>query len=163
MVGVYGDPEVMRYIPGGTLGGLDAVKDELTRHVEAHATHGFSFWAVVHRETGRVIGDAGFGVFEPTGDVELGYTFARDSWGRGYATEAASACLAAGFEHLPVSRIVAVVDVENEPSVRVAERCGLKRLDLIEVHGRPHLLFVHTRSGGRYPVSGRESGASPAR
>jgi RimJ/RimL family protein N-acetyltransferase len=143
MVDVYCDPEVMRFIPGGALDGLEAVKAELTRHADTQATRGFSFWAVVERETSRVIGDAGFGVFEPTGDIELGYTFARDYWGRGYATEAASACLAAGLEHLSARRIIAVVDRENEASVRVAHRLGLERLDVIEAHGRPHVIFVH--------------------
>jgi RimJ/RimL family protein N-acetyltransferase len=141
MLEVYGDPEVMRFIPGGALD-LAGVRATLESHVRAHATRGLAFWAVVERETEHVIGDVGFGIFEPTGDVELGYTFARSAWGRGYATEAAGACLAAGFEHLSVPRIVAVVDVRNESSLRVAERIGMARTETIDAHGSPHVLLA---------------------
>ena len=141
MLDVYGDPDVMRFIPGGALG-RDAVRATLEEHVRDHVMRGLAFWAVVERETNRVIGDAGFGIFEPTGDVELGYTFARSAWGSGYATEAARACLSAGFAHLSVQRIVAVVDVRNEASLRVAERIGMARIETIHAHGRPHVLLA---------------------
>lgn len=146
MTAVYCDPEVMRLIPGGPLPDVDAVRVELEAHAASQARRGFAFWAVVERLTGRVIGDAGFGVFAATGDVELGYTLARDAWGRGYATEAAGACLAAGLEHLGVPRIVALVDAENEASTRVATRIGLALTESVQAHGRPHLLFA-TRPG----------------
>src|SRR5205085_2158072 len=109
MARVYCDPEVMRYIPGGVLRDQDAVAAQLGGYAEEHAGRGFSFWAVVERRDGRVIGDAGFGIFEQTGDVEIGYTLARDRWGSGYATEATAACLAAGLAHLDIPRIVAVI------------------------------------------------------
>src|SRR5205823_6518662 len=141
MLDVYGDQEVMRFIPGGALD-LHGVRATLESHVRDHAARGLAFWAVVERETGRVIGDVGFGVFKPTGDVELGYTLARSAWGRGYATEAAGACLAAGFAHLGVARIVAVVDARNALSLRVAERIGMARMETILAHGRPHVLFA---------------------
>jgi ribosomal-protein-alanine N-acetyltransferase len=145
MVAVYCDPEVMRFIPGGALADLGMVRATLKTHEETQETRGFSSWAVVERRTDRVLGDVGFGVFEPTGDIELGYTLARDFWGRGYATEAASACLAAGVAYLAAPRIVAVVDAENEASMRVAERIGMQRIDEIDAHGRPHVLFGYTR------------------
>ena len=102
MLAVYGDPEVMRFIPGGALAGLDAVRATLETYAREQESRGFSFWAVVERETGHVIGDAGFGIFEPTGEIELGWTLARDRWGHGYGTEVAAACLSAGLAHLAV-------------------------------------------------------------
>jgi ribosomal-protein-alanine N-acetyltransferase len=146
MVAVYCDPEVMRLIPDGPLEGIEAVEAELRRHAEAQAERGFSYWAVVERESGRVIGDAGLDLFEPTGDVELGYTIARDRWGLGYATEAASACLEAGLAHLEVARIAAVIDAANETSMRIAERIGMKRVGAIEAHGQPHVLYTRSRA-----------------
>jgi RimJ/RimL family protein N-acetyltransferase len=145
MLAVYADPEVMRFIPGGAYDGLEAVETRLERYAQEHERRGFSSWAVVERAAGRAIGDAGFGVFEPTGDVELGYTLHRDAWGRGYATEAARACLDAGLAHLDVARIVAVVDEENARSARVAERIGMTRIDTIEAYGRPHAVFAVSR------------------
>ena len=146
MLAVYGDPEVMRFIPGGVNRSLAAAEARLAQYAAAHDSRGFSFWAVVERASGEVVGDAGFGVFRKTGDLELGYTFRRDRWGRGYATEAARACLSAGFAHLGVSRIVAVVDEENERSLRVAERIGMARIGTVETDGRPHALFATSRA-----------------
>jgi len=142
MLAVYGDPEVMRFIPGGPFAGLGAVRARLDRYAQEHEGRGFSFWAVVERESGEVVGDAGFGVFPETGDVELGYTLRRDRWGRGYATEASRACLEAGFAHLDPARIVAVVDEENPRSFRVAEHLGMVRIDTVRTNGRPHALFA---------------------
>ena len=139
---VYRDPEVMRFIPGGPLPDERAVGALVERYAREQAERGFSSWAVVERSTGRVIGDAGFEVFEPTGDVELGYTLARDRWGHGFAVEAAAACLRAGFAHLDVARIIALVDAENERSLVVVERIGMSREGMVEAHGRPHVLFV---------------------
>jgi [ribosomal protein S5]-alanine N-acetyltransferase len=149
MLEVYGDPAVMRYIPEGLYRSLTAVRATLERYAREQESRGFSFWAVVERSGGRVIGDAGFGVFRQTGDVELGYTLRRDRWARGYATEAARACLAAGFAHLDVPRIVAVVDHENRRSFGVAERIGMVRIGTVQTNGRPHALFAS--SGSRPP------------
>jgi [ribosomal protein S5]-alanine N-acetyltransferase len=155
----YGDPEVMRFIPGGTYRSLDAVRNRLDRYAREHDAKGFSFWAVVERATGEVVGDAGFGVFRETGDLELGYTLRRDRWGLGYATEAARACLAAGFAHLGATRIVAVVDEENARSARVAERIGMARIGTVESGGRPHTLFA--TSGSRAPQEEHDQPGQP--
>src|SRR5712691_6492132 len=142
MFGVYGDPEVMRFIPGGALTDMEAVKVLLEGYVGANRTQGFSSWGLVERESGSLIGDVGLGIFEPTGDIELGYTLARSYWGHGYAAEAASACLAAGLAQISTERIIAVVDEANESSLRVAHRIGMRRVDRINAYGRPHVLFA---------------------
>ena len=142
MLGVYGDPEVMRFIPGGAFADVEAVKALLDGYANAHRTFGFSSWGLVERASDSLIGDVGFGFFEPTGDIELGYTLARPYWGHGYATEAAGACLAAGLAQLSAERIIAVVDEANESSLRVAHRIGMRRVDVITAHGRPHVLFA---------------------
>jgi [ribosomal protein S5]-alanine N-acetyltransferase len=145
MAVVYCDPEVMRFVPTGPLPDIDAVRAGLEQYERAQQERGFSVWGIVERESGRLVGDVGFGVFQATGDTELGYTLARDRWGLGYATEAADACLHAGLEHLG-TRIIAVVDAENAASLRVPIRIGMERVETIEAFGRPHVLFA-----ARYP------------
>ncbi len=86
-----------------------------------------------------------FGVFEGTGEIELGYTLARSYWGHGYATEAAGACLAAGLAQMAVDRIIAVVDTANEAWVRVALRIGMKEVETTIVNGRPQILLASER------------------
>jgi RimJ/RimL family protein N-acetyltransferase len=141
MFHVYGDPVVMRYIPGGAYPSAADVERTLQRQAALQRERGFAWWAVVLRDGGRVIGDTGFGLLEETGDVEIGWTLACDAWGRGYGSEAAAACLAAGRARLDVPRIVAAVDAENEPSLRLARRIGMRESERRTLHGRPHVLF----------------------
>ena len=59
--------------------------------------------------------------------AEVGYSFARKEWNRGYATEALQAVLASVFTSLSVNRIEAQHDVRNPASGRVMEKCGMKK------------------------------------
>ena len=144
MFNVYGDPEVMRFIPGGALPDVEAVEELLDEYVRAQAVEGFSSWGIVERAPGRLIGDVGFGIFEPTGEIEieLGFTLARAYWGRGYATESARACLLAGLAQLRTERIIVVVDERNDPSLRVADRIGMQRIGSVVAHDGPHVLLA---------------------
>ena len=144
MTEVYGDPEVMQHV---CLGVLDREQTAALLEEYRHAQEklGFSTWAVVETESGAVVGDVGFGVYEPTGEPELGYTLAARAWGRGYAFEAARACVAAAFAHLPYRRLVAKVEPENERSLRLAERLEMHAVRTVEVCGRPHVLLAVER------------------
>ncbi len=144
LAALYADPEVMRYIPYGVLdeAGVERV---LAKYARVEEEYGFTVWAVVERSTGALLGDVGFAVYEATGEPEVGYSLVRSAWGQGFASEAAAACIAAAFEHLEAPRVVAVVDAENAPSARVAERIGMRRKGLIDAHGRPHILFAKER------------------
>jgi RimJ/RimL family protein N-acetyltransferase len=95
--------------------------------VSGQREHGYASWAVVERASGRLIGDCGLFPADGVGpDVELAYGLAPEVWGRGYATEAAIACVRAGFEELGLDRIVADVDPGNAASVRVLEKAGFE-------------------------------------
>jgi ribosomal-protein-alanine N-acetyltransferase len=144
MAEIYGDPEVMRHVCLGVLD-RDRTAALLEEYREAQGRYGFSTWAVVEQESGVVVGDVGFGVYAPTGEPELGYTLAAAVWGRGYALEAARACVAAAFAHLPERRLVAKVEPENERSLRVAEKLEMRTVETIDVDGRPHLLLALER------------------
>lgn len=58
-------------------------------------------------------------------EIDLGYRFFKHSWGKGYATEAAFACLKYGFEKLGLKRIVGRAMPANSGSLRVLEKCGM--------------------------------------
>ena len=100
-------------------------------------------WGVWERETGELVGDASLHFDTDFGDWELSYGFRRDRWGRGYASEAAQACVRHGFETMKVARIVADVDPTNAASRRILEKCGFARVAELE-DGR--LFYVVTRS-----------------
>jgi RimJ/RimL family protein N-acetyltransferase len=137
---VYSDPEVMRYVATGPMADL-AVTERLLQDYEAHQRrHGYSFWAVIERGSGSLIGDAGL-YRTPAGEVELGYTLGLSWWGRGYATEAASAWLASAFGSLGVSEVVALAEPANVASLHVLEKLGMRRAGERIAFGRPHAVF----------------------
>jgi [ribosomal protein S5]-alanine N-acetyltransferase len=105
---------------------------------------GYSFWAVVERESGALIGDAGL-YRTPAGEVELGYTLGRPWWGRGYATEAAGAWLETAFGRLGIGEVVALAEPANVASLRVLEKLGMTRDGERLAFGRPHAVYRAAR------------------
>jgi [ribosomal protein S5]-alanine N-acetyltransferase len=125
---IWGDPAVMKFIDSGrTLGDLDAVSQALSRAIAAQQTHGFCVWPVIEKASGRLIGCCGFHAVEDGGELELAFHFARDSWGKSYATEAATACVEYAFQTMVASRIVASTHPENGASIRVLEKAGFRQ------------------------------------
>ncbi|MDQ3804118.1 MAG: GNAT family N-acetyltransferase [Acidobacteriota bacterium] len=122
------DAEVMRYIGDGRAWvGVERAREWLARNLDAYAEHGFGGWAVVEKVGGRLVGSCGLNPpREGMSEVELGYLFARDCWGKGYATEAAGACLRHGFDELKLEEVVARVTPEHTPSRRVLEKLGFE-------------------------------------
>lgn len=91
--------------------------------------------AITLAADGRLVGGGGLHVAEPEHrGAFMGYVLHRDHWGRGYASEAARAMLAFGFERLGLHRIWAVCDPANTISARVLEKIGMRR----EGHLREH-------------------------
>lgn len=94
--------------------------------------------AVVRRDTGAMIGDVVLMIRDREArQGEIGFTFHPDHGGHGFATEAAGAMVAFGFEALALHRIFGRCDALNEPSFRLMERLGMRR----EAHFREHALF----------------------
>ena len=116
--------------------------EELGEHLRHQERHGFAFWAVEERDTGRLVGEVGLMLFESRGpEIETGWCFARDTWGRGYAREAAAKWLEIGFEQLGFERVIAVILPGNERSIRLAASLGMRQTGLREAYGHEHLLF----------------------
>ena len=124
--------------------GTRDVAESRTRVAEliAHQRrHGFGKWATVERATGDLIGYCGIEVYENGPDVELGFSFARSAWGRGYATEAARAWLEHGFTALGFTRVLALVQPANVASIRVLEKIGMKPFGSTRVARGEWLLY----------------------
>ncbi len=83
--------------------------------------YGLRFAVETPGETGLV---GGAGLSPVNGEFELGYWIGRRCWGRGYATEVASAIVDVGFAALGLDEVVALVFGENPASVRVLEKIG---------------------------------------
>ena len=122
------DPEVSRYVlwdPHRSLADAQYFVRELRRRIRLGWP---SSWVVVLRQTGKVIGTIGYVCWSSDhGYAELGYSFSRRYWNRGYATQALGAVVDVSFRRLPFNRLEAQHDVRNPASGRVMEKCGLRR------------------------------------
>lgn len=121
------DPSVMEYFPAAL---SPEESDLLVARIEAHFDrHGFGLWAVEIQNIAAFAGFTGLSVpsFEAhfTPCVEIGWRLAAQNWRCGYATEAARAVLAFGFETLRLAEIVSFTVPGNIRSRRVMERIGM--------------------------------------
>jgi RimJ/RimL family protein N-acetyltransferase len=146
MEALYADREVAPWVgwSGEEVDRAEA-RRRLERQVEHERRYGFSFWALVERASGEVVGDCGLQHLDEVPEVEVGWALLSSRGGRGYATEAAGAALAFGFAELGLERIVALVRPDNLHSRRVAERLGMVEDGRGTYHGVEHVRYALAR------------------
>jgi RimJ/RimL family protein N-acetyltransferase len=139
------DPVVMRHFPRAMT--MSESEDWLRRTIDRYHQHGTGLLAVMRDGDTTFLGDCGLQVrtFADEIHLELGYHFVRAAWGRGYATEAARACIALGLRHSDANDIVALIRPENEPSQGVARRVGMSREGCVLHAGLVHDVWRLTR------------------
>ena len=120
----------------------------------SYAEHGFGLWAVIRRSDGRFLGDCGPMLQPVEGALvpEVGYHIVRSEQGRGYATEAASACVQWVFDHTSYDSVCSLVSPDNDASRAVAAKVHeAMRLIVWEKNRRRTCLYWtdrHTRGPG---------------
>jgi ribosomal-protein-alanine N-acetyltransferase len=146
---MYRDPEVMRFLGRGVPDQTpEETRQRLDRLLGHHDRHGFGLWVVVEKATGAVLGVCGLKYLDGGPEIEVGYHLARAAWGKGYATEAAAACLRHGFERLRFDRIVGVVREANRASRRVLEKIGLRYEGPGRYYNTECLMYAAARPAG---------------
>lgn len=119
---VLGDPVAMRYYPAPF--DRDGVAAWIEWARRSYRENGFGLWAVIRRSDGRFLGDCGPMLQSVEGQVipEVGYHIVPTEQGRGYATEAAHACVAWIFANTSFDIACSLVSPENGPSRAVAAK-----------------------------------------
>lgn len=129
----FGDPSVMRFTPSGPDRSMEETSIRIANYERHQSEHGFSKWIIIERDSDHPIGDAGLLLLAEYGWIDLGYRLAQPFWGKGLATEAASAWVQKAFGELKLDRLAAIVHPENYASIRVLEKLGFleERRDII--------------------------------
>jgi RimJ/RimL family protein N-acetyltransferase len=94
--------------------------------VASYEKHGFGLWMVETKDAGTHIGICGLLKREVLEDVDIGYALLPEFWSRGYALESASGVLSFARQQLGLHRVVAVVNPENQSSIRLLEKLGFQ-------------------------------------
>jgi len=135
------DPEVMRYIGSG----VTQTRSEAWRSMASFLGHwqlrGYGMWAIEKKDTGELVGRAGF--IEPEGwpGFELGWLLGRPHWGHGYAREAAQAAMRFGRDMLGRDSAISLIRPANARSIKLALALGYSLADEIEFLGGKTLRY----------------------
>ncbi|MBC8179915.1 GNAT family N-acetyltransferase [candidate division KSB1 bacterium] len=140
---IFSDPNTMKFFDGTktkneTLEWIDTV-------LESYEQHGFGLWNWFSKKTADFLGYCGF-IVQPEVDgkdeIEIAYSFVRKYWNKGLATEAAVACRDYGFSQYGITRFISLVEPENIPSRRVAEKNCMKVEKMIQRWGKEFCLYA---------------------
>jgi RimJ/RimL family protein N-acetyltransferase len=165
--GLNRDPAVMEFLGGQPLPRQES--DAIAAYAnELWATRRLGLLAVERRDDGALLGMCGLHVLHEwyPDDVELAFRLARPYWGHGYASEAAAAWLAYGFDVLGLERVISVTDRDppNSRSIGVARRLGMVWDHDAELSegGTTFAAVVHSITAGRWRAAqpGRPSPAT---
>jgi RimJ/RimL family protein N-acetyltransferase len=152
------DPEVMRFIGDGATRNREQCAEQLESFEQVWQERSFGLFALELAPTRELIGFTGLAIpdFLPEimPAVEIGWRLGRAHWGRGYATEAATAVLAFGFERVGLDRIVSVHAAGNDASGNVMRKIGmhLDRETVHPAHGFPVRVYVINRPADTTPT-----------
>jgi RimJ/RimL family protein N-acetyltransferase len=119
------DPDVTRYLGWPQHRSLDDTRGFVTWSVDQWARYPAGPYLVRDRGDGRLLGSTGF-TCDDEGGAMTGYVLARDSWGRGFATECLRAILDVA-RTIELPRVYAFCHPDHRPSQRVLEKCGFLR------------------------------------
>ena len=133
-------PEVMRWL-GGVMDAERLAASE-GRMLALHESHGHTVWIVERKAdggdfSGEMLGFCGLKKIDAPGasfpgEFEIGWRLRSDSHGKGYAKEAATASLDAGFDRFGAKEIFAITVIENAPSWGLMCRLGMRRREELD-------------------------------
>ena len=132
--------DVLRYTGEEPKTSLEEVRQVLlTRPLADYQVHGYGRMACIEKSSGRLVGFSGLKFLTDLQEVDVGYRFLPECWGKGYATESGRALMAQGRAEFGIERIIGLVQPANGASSRVQEKLGLvyeRTFDPADGHGQ---------------------------
>jgi len=128
---VQSHPEVTKYLGNGLPKSKGQAHELFEKLLVHQKKHGYSLWPTYEKESGAFIGFSGLIHLElndENPEVEVGYWFLPEFWGKGYATEVTKAWVDWGFDTLSLDKVVAVTQPDHVRSQRVLEKSGFSCL-----------------------------------
>jgi len=143
LVRLHGDPLISRYFTAdGAPWSREKCAESLDIWIELFDSQRLGKLRVRRKSDGAFVGRAGFGIHEPTGEPEIGYTLFREFRGEGYATEAATALRDWIFRETDWDHFIGFAHVDNAPSIAVLKRIGMTETGVEDFKGMPCLFHV---------------------
>jgi len=137
------DPEVHKYLGTRPVESRDQIIETIHYVRQQYIDNGIGRWAIVDKSASQFIGWTGLKrvkemMNNQTNYYDLGYRLIRKYWGKGYATETASASLHFGFDKLNLDEIIATVNCKNAASNAVVQKLGFTLSETFYLHELKH-------------------------
>jgi ribosomal-protein-alanine N-acetyltransferase len=126
LIDLNSNPNVVRYTGDGRVESLEKAKEIIQTIILPQYPNKLGRWAVHLKSSNEFIGWCGLKYLAELDEIDLGYRFFEQHWGKGYATESSKAVIKYGFNTLQLKEIVGRAAVDNANSVKVLEKAGLK-------------------------------------
>jgi [ribosomal protein S5]-alanine N-acetyltransferase len=164
---IHADPIVARYLGNGIPRSIEETRILLERYYETYKSLELGPLAVLRKSDGALIGRCGLSdmaleVNPSSGELprvwyeraqipsdanvvfeqELGYTFDRNYWGQGYASEAAARVFEYASSTMQFRRIVSVIHPDNVASIKIAKKCGARQENNVMLMGLEYFRFT---------------------
>ena len=134
------DPEVHKYIGSKPINTIEQAREVIRFIRQQYIDNGIGRWAIIEKNTNNFIGWTGLKLIRTQTNnhinyYDLGYRLIKRHWGNGFATEAAFASLDYGFNKLALQEIYADANIENEGSINILKKVGLRFVETFEKEG----------------------------
>jgi len=151
LVTCWASPDTVRYIGSGQPQDSEMSWGRLLRYIGHWQLLGYGYWAVCEKESGRLIGTMGIqdqkrNLTPMLEYPEAGWTLSPTACGQGFATEALTAILA-WADNTFAGPLCCIIDDDNQPSIRLAERIGFQFRHYVEYHNKTVRMLVRPLPG----------------
>ena len=142
---IYADPSITRFMEG-LYPDVEQEKEYVREYIEkVYTFFEFGVWTVVEKESGSVIGRAGFSYREGFTEPELGFIIGVPWQRRGYGREVCLAIMKYGWERLGFERVQALVEKDNDISLHLCRRLGFCQTNFVTLNGKLYRRLVAER------------------
>ncbi len=136
LVRLHGNPVVAKYLRGhGQPWSMEEMESSLDEWIALFETRRLGKMRVRRKSDGVLVGRCGYGIYAPTGEPEIGYSLYPEFWGNGYAFEAASGMRDWIFRETGEPHFIGMADVRNTASLKVLERIGMTKTEVLPSDG----------------------------
>ncbi|MEO8072976.1 MAG: GNAT family N-acetyltransferase [Acidobacteriota bacterium] len=126
---LFSDADVQKYLSVENKRTREQLKTALKNFICRWEERGFGLWCVTEKKTGEIVDYCGFQYFDNMPQVEIVFAFLKNFWFKGFATEAAKACLRFWFEEMNWDQVFAATSPKNLASLHVLEKIGMSYVE----------------------------------
>lgn len=125
MYNLNNDPDVIKYTGNDGFVSIEKSLEFITNYSD-YKKYGYGRWTARLKENDEIIGWCGLKFLDDMQEIDIGYRLHKKYWGKGYATEAAKACLEWGKAQQGIKRVIGMAEKENLASIRIFEKLNMQ-------------------------------------